>query len=134
MMEYPILITAGIGFLISLYTSYIDLKLMKQKDYKAACDISDTISCTKAFKSGYGSVFGIPNGAIGIIFYAIVLLLAFFGFANFVFYLSVLSLMASAYLAYVLHFKVRAICLVCYSIYIINIVLFILSYGAFRIM
>ena len=128
-MKYSLLLISLIGFLLSLYAIYVERMVKYDKNYKAICDISEKISCSKAFASGYGKIFfGISNGIIGTIFYALIAALNFYGLTNFIFYLSVLSVIGSIYLAYILNFKVKTICLVCYSIYIINILLLIFSF------
>src|SRR3989344_6611041 len=125
-METLIAIVSAVGFFLSLYALTVELKLEKNKNYKAVCDINDKISCTKTFSSGYGKLlFGIPNPVIGLMFYSLVFVLALLNYANIIFYLSVLSLIGSIGLWYVLQFKVKTICLVCYSIYLVNILLFV---------
>lgn len=131
-MALALLIISAVGFLLSLYAFYVERKVSSQKNYKAVCDISDKLSCTKAFTTGYGKIFGISNGLAGMLFYALVFIAAFYGSLNLTFYLSVLSILASLYLAYVLQFKVRAICLICYSIYLVNILLLVFSYLAIK--
>ena len=128
-MALALLIISAVGFFLSLYAFYVERKVSSQKNYKAVCDISDKISCTKAFAAGYGKIFGISNGLSGMMFYASVFIITFYGALNLTFYLSILSFLASLYLAYVLQFKVRAVCLVCYSIFAVNILLLIFSYS-----
>lgn len=131
-MALALLIISAIGFFLSLYAFYVERKLKSQKNYKAVCDISDRISCTKAFAAGYGRIFGISNSLAGMLFYALVFIITFYGSLNLTFYLSILSIFASLYLAYVLQFKVRAVCLICYSIYAVNMLLLIFSYLAIK--
>jgi len=131
-MVSALLVISAVGFFLSLYSFYVERKVSSQKNYRAVCDISDKLSCTKAFTSGYGKVFGISNGLTGMLFYALVSIAAFYGALNLTFYLSILSVLASLYLAYVLQFKVRAVCLICYSIYAVNILLLIFSYLAIK--
>ena len=125
-----LLIISTIGFLFSLYALIVEVKLEKNKDYKAVCDINDKFSCTKTFKSGYGKLlFGIPNPIIGLGFYTLVFVLVLLNYFNVAFYLSILAVIGSVYLWYVLHFKVKTICIVCYSIYIVNILLLVFSWN-----
>nr|XP_029711289.1 uncharacterized protein LOC109415799 [Aedes albopictus] len=35
------------GFLLSLYTSYVEIRAERDHSYEAMCDISERISCTK---------------------------------------------------------------------------------------
>ncbi|HLC50284.1 MAG TPA: vitamin K epoxide reductase family protein [Candidatus Nanoarchaeia archaeon] len=128
-MQNSLLILPIIGFLLSLYSFYVERKTQKDSNYKAVCDISDRMSCSKTFTSGYGKLFfGISNGVAGIAFYILVIALNIFGMTKVIFYLSILSLIGSVYLAYVLNFKVKTVCMVCYSIYLVNILLLVFSY------
>ena len=127
-MALAIMILAIIGFLLSLYAFSIEKKSEKEKKYKPICDISDKISCTKAFSSKFGKTFGLSNSIYGIIFCIVIFLLALFGLINYIFYLSIPSVIYSIYLAYILYFKVKSFCLVCNGIYLVNILLLIFSY------
>lgn len=125
-MGYTIQIISVIGFLLSIYSLYVEKKFARTKK-KAICDINEKMSCTKAFKSHYSKTLGIPNSIHGIIFYVVVFLVAFYGL-QYVFYLAVLGVLGSIYLAYNLYFKIKTFCLVCSSIYLVNILLLIFSY------
>lgn len=39
------------GFLLSLYTSYVEIRAERDHSYQAMCDISERVSCTKVFTS-----------------------------------------------------------------------------------
>ena len=122
-------IISFIGLLLSVYAVYIEKKITESKKYHSVCDISNKISCSKTFTSGYGKLFfGISNGVVGILFYALAMILTYFGFGTYVFYLASASVLGSIYLAYVLSFKVKTVCIVCYSIYAVNLALFFTSY------
>lgn len=84
-----IVISCVIGVLLSIYALNIEIKVEADPSYEAMCDISEHISCTKAFTSEYSRGFGIigsilgeesilnqPNPLYGIIFYAIIGLLS----------------------------------------------------------
>ena len=114
--------------LLSIYAFYIEKRVEENKKYKALCDISDKASCTKAFSSSYGKMFIIPNSLMGIIFYAVIIILALLNQTNSIFYLSILSLLITLYLAYILFIKLKNICIVCSLIYAVNILLVIFAY------
>lgn len=42
---------SAVGFLLSLYTSYVEVRAEQDRSYRAMCDISERISCTKVFTS-----------------------------------------------------------------------------------
>ena len=117
-----------IGFLLSIYAYYVEKKSEKNKEYKAICDLSENMSCNKAFTSKYGKIAGISNSIPGIIFYVLVFLLIQYNYLNYVFYLALLSVLGSIYLAYISYFKLKNFCLVCTSIYVVNVLLLMFSY------
>ena len=126
-----IIILSALGFLISVYAFYVERKL-KDKSYKAACDISEKVSCSKAFSSYYWKLFLIPNSVIGIFFYLIFIILFYLNRIDILFFLSFLSLIFTIFLAYISYFKIKNFCLVCSAIYLINLLIFIFSYSEFR--
>ena len=119
---------ALVGFLLSAYASYIERKRNQFHDYKAVCDINDKMSCTRAFTSEFGKMFGVSNSIWGMGFYLTVLVLNMFSLTNIIFYISIASVIGTIYLAYLLYFKVKSFCLICNAIYITNILLLIFSY------
>ncbi len=123
---YIFIILAAIGLVLSAYAYYVE-KRKKDKKYKPACDINNKISCTKAFMSKYGKLFGVSNSLLGIVFYLFVILLFAFGYRNTVFYLTLFSVIGSSYLAYLQLFKVKGFCVVCSLIYLVNIFLLLFS-------
>ena len=42
-----------IGILLSIYAYYVEFHKENDKDFIAACDISETMSCSKVFTSKY---------------------------------------------------------------------------------
>ena len=129
MMSHTLIITSIVGLILSIYALYVGLRAKENKNYKAACDISDKASCTKAFSSSYGKMFGVSNSIVGAGFYLLVIFLAYYTQYKLIFYLSALSLLITIYLAYVLYIKMKNLCIVCTAIYLINILLFIFAYA-----
>ena len=128
-MSLPaIQITAFIGLLFSAYALYVEKKTKKSTSYKAACDISDNISCTKAFKSKYAKMAGMPNSFYGILFYILIIILTWYNNIMIILFLSVFAVIGTLYLAYISYFKLKNLCVVCTSIYLINFLLLTLSY------
>ncbi len=116
------------GCVVSAYMLYLERQLAQNYDYKAACDLSDYVSCSKVAKSAYSKIGGVPGSVIGIIFYGVIALCAYMDQINFVLYLSAFGVVMSVYLAYIIFFKIKAACPLCISMYVINALLFILSY------
>ena len=131
-MSLPaIQITAFIGLLLSVYTLYVEKKTEKSASYKAACDISDKISCTKAFKSKYSRFAGLSNALYGLFLYLFILILTFYNNEKIIFFISTFAVLGSIYLAYISYFKLKNLCLVCTSIYLVNFLLLVFSYKYF---
>uniref|UniRef100_A0A182Q7Z1 vitamin-K-epoxide reductase (warfarin-sensitive) n=1 Tax=Anopheles farauti TaxID=69004 RepID=A0A182Q7Z1_9DIPT len=132
-----------VGFLLSLYTSYVELRAEQDRSYRALCDISERISCTKVFTSSYGRGFGIvgqlfgdgsllnvPNGFYGIFYYFLVAALSFndnLFAARLNSYLILVSNGLSLYLAYLLYFVLQDMCIVCVTTYAVNLISLILA-------
>jgi vitamin-K-epoxide reductase (warfarin-sensitive) len=126
-MNLAIVVLSSIGIVLSAYALYVKHQLGKNKDYKAVCDISEKVSCTKPMASEYGSLLILPNSAFGVIFYAVVLFFGYFDEMRAVFWLSALAVIGSVYLAYVSFFKLKVVCPVCTAVYMVNILLLVFS-------
>ncbi len=127
-MVFSLTATALGGILLSIYAFYVENKNRKEKSYKPVCDITEKVSCTKAFSSQYGKILGISNSAIGIFFYLLILILSITNQIKIIFYFSVLAFTGTIYLSYISYFRLKNFCLVCTGIYIINFLLLFLSY------
>lgn len=135
-----ILLFSVIGLALSAYSYYIETR--QEENYVAMCDLK-WASCTKVFKSSYGSLLaGQPNSFWGLLFYALTAFLAVIPIldnAHFTFFpvslvtpllaarsLQVLAgaaCIGSVFLAYLLVAKIKTICVVCVSIYATNVML-----------
>ncbi|XP_078680206.1 vitamin K epoxide reductase complex subunit 1-like protein 1 [Branchiostoma floridae x Branchiostoma belcheri] len=136
-----------VGIILSIYSLHVELEKEKNKSYVALCDFSDRVSCTKAFSSYYGKGFGLlqhivgedsiliqPNSVLGMIFYALQLVLGYVGGSlcvHVLFYTSILSCLGCVWLAYVLYFILQDTCVVCISTYLINFAIMFVNYQTF---
>ncbi|MFH0776643.1 MAG: vitamin K epoxide reductase family protein [Patescibacteria group bacterium] len=123
-------ILAGLGLLLSLYTLYLHWQSKRAENYKAACDLSDRMSCMKSIRSAEGKMFGLPNGVYGIGFYAAIGVATLSEFQNYLWPLAIIGMLFSVYFGYQLYFKVKTFCVVCTSIYLINLLLLIFAWRA----
>jgi len=130
-MMLSIVILAVLGFCIALYVFLLERKVRQQPDYKAVCDLSDKISCTKPIRSPYGYLFYVSNGTAGVLLYAILAILAAFDMRVLVLIAAIVASLVSLFLAYLLYFKIKALCLLCTSLYIINFIILYLSITSF---
>ncbi|KAK3085097.1 hypothetical protein FSP39_024141 [Pinctada imbricata] len=133
-----------LGIILSLYAYYVEFQAEHNSQYKALCDISSKMSCSKVFKSRWGKGFGLlgyvigensplnlPNSVFGIVFYCLQIMCALSPsplLTELQFSTSVLSNIASVYLAYILYFILDDFCVVCVSTYITNALLFVFIY------
>ncbi|XP_013378655.1 vitamin K epoxide reductase complex subunit 1 [Lingula anatina] len=139
----------ALGILVSSYALYIEIRKHKDKNYKAFCDLGETMSCSRVLTSEYSKGFGIvrylvgenhflnvPNCILGILFYAIQIVLFCLSdhaiVTSFLFYTSAIAIIGSVYLAYVLFLVLHDLCLVCIATYIINGLVFYINYQRFE--
>jgi uncharacterized membrane protein/protein-disulfide isomerase len=131
---------AVLGLGASAWSSYVHYALLTRPGYTSFCDINGTVSCTQAYLSPYGSLWGVPVALGGLLFFTIVLLLAGFGgrrpaknqdaTAGYIFAASTVALAVVFYLAWASFFKLHAVCLLCAATYVAVIGIFIVSGAA----
>ena len=115
-----------VGLFLAGYALYVEHKVSVDPDYVASCDLASWISCSKVFSSEYAHVFfGIPNAALGVLFYLFILVLDSMKMYQYIMYLATLSLLISVYLAYILAFVLKDMCVVCVSTYVVNTIMFL---------
>ena len=131
---------AVLGLGASSWSSYVHYSLLTVPGYTSFCDMSGAISCTQAYLSQYGSLWGVPVALGGVIYFAIVLLIV--GVAGqpsakgrenvpaYVFALSTAALAFVLYLGWASIYKLNTVCLLCATTYVAVIALFIISAGA----
>src|SRR5690349_17192853 len=109
---------AIIGFCLSAYSYFVEKKVQAEPDYKAACDISDKISCTQVAKSPYTKLLFFSNSVIGMVYYVLVALCAALQAHDLLLVLTIAGAIASAVLAYILYVKIKKVCIVCTAVYV----------------
>lgn len=138
---------AALGLGASAWSSYVHYALLTRPGYTSFCDVNATVSCTQAYLSQYGSLWGVPVALAGVLFFTLVLLLAAFAGGRplaakqtaptyrenipaYIFALSTVGLAFVLYLAWASFFKLNAVCLLCAATYVAVIGIFIISGGA----
>ncbi|XP_041830513.1 vitamin K epoxide reductase complex subunit 1 [Melanotaenia boesemani] len=127
------------GLVLSIYALHVELSRERDPDYRAMCDLGESVSCSKVFTSRWGRGFGLiqffvakdsplnqPNSVLGIIFYTLQLGLGFSLSKKAALALvlsSWVSMAGSLYLASILAFVLGDFCMVCVSTYIVNFAL-----------
>ncbi|TWW81337.1 vitamin K epoxide reductase complex subunit 1 [Takifugu flavidus] len=127
------------GLVLSVYALHVELSRERNPDYRAMCDLGESVSCSKVFSSRWGRGFGLvqyfvdkdsplnqPNSVLGIIFYTLQMCLGLSlsrKAALFLVFSSWVSVAGSLYLASILAFVLGDFCMVCVSTYLVNFVL-----------
>ncbi|XP_047232276.1 vitamin K epoxide reductase complex subunit 1 [Girardinichthys multiradiatus] len=133
------IILALLGLVLSAYALHVELSRERDPDYRAMCDLGESVSCSKVFTSRWGRGFGLvqlvvakdsllnqPNSVLGIAFYTLQmgLGLSLSKKAALALVLSSwVSVAGSIYLASILAFVLGDFCMVCVSTYIVNFAL-----------
>jgi uncharacterized membrane protein/protein-disulfide isomerase len=133
-----LLVLALVAFAASVASLYVHYQLIADPTYVSFCDVSETVSCEAVYKSSYGTAFGVPVAAGGVIWSALVLVLAGYGMraprseaagrtAGYVFLLSVVGLASVFYFAYASFFVLQKACPLCMAVYASVVGIFIVS-------
>src|SRR5688572_1166052 len=123
-----LLVLAAVAFAASVASLYVHYQLIADPTYISFCDVNETVSCEAVYKSAYGTWRGVPVAAGGVVWSALVLLLAGYGMRNprseaagraagYVFLLSVPGLASVIYFAYASFFVLQKACPLCMAVY-----------------
>ena len=128
MLSLSMAVLAIFGLVVSGYAYFVEKKIAQNPTYKAVCDLSDVISCSKPITSPYGKLFGVSNALLGIGYYTLFLILLLAQAKVTLYVLALGAFLFSLYLAWLLYFRIRAFCILCTTTYVINILLLTLSF------
>ncbi len=120
-----VFILALIGLAVSIYGINVENRLKENARYKAACDLSDKISCSRPMLSEYNKMLGISNIWASALYYCVMIASIFMELPILPLILSIVGCAVSVVFAYILYFKIHSFCLICTSLYAINIALMI---------
>ncbi|KAM8837220.1 vitamin K epoxide reductase complex subunit 1 [Spinachia spinachia] len=128
-----------LGLFLSVYALHVELSRERNPDYRAMCDLGESVSCSKVFTSRWGRGFGLvqfflaqdsllnqPNSVLGLVFYTLQMGLGLSlskKAAALLVLSSWVSVAGSLYLASILAFVLGDFCMVCVSTYIVNFAL-----------
>lgn len=135
-----------VGFGLTSYAFYVEMKKGQDPSYRAACDIGERMSCSRVLTSRWARGFGLfdeksplnlPDSLYGFIYYCLALLLnqsnRSKNIARLRIFLSILVNCGSIYLGYILYFVLHDICLVCCGMYVVNFLLMICNFKLFSL-
>ena len=129
-----LLALAGLGFASA--SAYVHYRLVTEPNYTSPCDINATFNCSQVYLSRYGALAGVPVALGGMIWFALVALIAGFtrpgtpGSAvakGYIFALSMIGLAVIMYLAYASFFVLKTGCVLCIGTYVAVVGIFIAS-------
>jgi uncharacterized membrane protein len=125
------------GLAVSGSAAYVHHRLIVDPSYISPCDINATFNCSQVYMSRFGTVAGIPVAYPGVVWFALVGLIAALrrprpddATGSYVFVLSTLALAGVFYLAYASWFVLKAWCIFCLGTYACVIGLFLVSGAA----
>jgi len=133
---------ALLGLGASSTSAWVHHRLLNDPAYASFCDVNEALSCTNAYASAYGSVAGLPVAVVGVIFFAVVLLVLALASrapgsrANAVTYVLVLAVAAVppiAYLGYASFVLLKTVCVLCLATYVAVLGLLISAVTATRV-
>lgn len=135
-----ILVLALLGLGAALAALYVHYRIIKDPTYTSFCDINETVSCEAVLESPYATVKGIPVAAGGVIWSALILLIAALGMrrdkpdayaasAAYIFVLATVALSAVLYLGYASFFLIGKACPLCMTMYVSVIGIFLIAGG-----
>ena len=93
----------SLGVFLSCYALYVEFQASVNPEFRAFCDISSFMSCSKVFTSEYGHLFPfLPNAAYGLITYFTLIILKSLKYFTLIKLLLLFCCLMSFYLGYVL--------------------------------
>ena len=131
---------ALVGLASAGASTYMHVQLVRDPGYTSFCDVNATVSCTQLYLSRFGSIRGVPVALAGVLWFALVGLLALAdartsgesreNVAGYLLVWSTLGLAVAMYMAYASFFVLRTFCLLCGVVYAAVIGIFVLSGSA----
>jgi uncharacterized membrane protein/protein-disulfide isomerase len=116
----------GLGFASA--STWVHYRLLTDPTYISPCDVNASFNCSQAYLSSYGSVAGVPVAIGGMLWFALVAVIAAWSrpagkgevssAGAYIFALSTVALAAVLYLAYASAFVLRTYCLLCIGTYL----------------
>ncbi len=128
------LVVLVIGLALSAELVRLHFEATSNPAYHSYCSVNDTVSCDTVTRSRYSIVFGVPVAIWGVFGYALMGVIAVFGFrrrsraqAALLATLTGFAVVVTVLLAAISHFWIHAWCLVCIGTYVVNVTAAIVS-------
>lgn len=133
---------ALLGLGASSVSAWVHHRLLNDPSYASFCDVNQALSCTSAYSSVYGSVAGLPVAVVGVIFFAVVLLVLGLASASptsrpsaaaYVLVMAVAAVPPIAYLGYASFVVLKTVCMLCLATYVAVVGLLVSAVTATRV-
>jgi len=124
---------SAIGLVAASTSTWVHYGILNDPTYASFCDVNASFSCTVAYTSQFGSVWGVPVALLGVVFFAFVLLViamcarssAAHNLPGYLFAASTVGLAVVLYLGYASFFILKTLCVLCLATYVAVVGLFI---------
>ncbi len=131
-----LLLLSLIGLLISLYFTLVYYERIPANYYLVPriCRMKES-TCQTVLSTGDARVFGLPNSALGILYYGIVFFITVAGgwesggfVQRFFLWVSILVVLLSFYLSYSLLYRIKIVCPLCFVSHGMNVLIALLLF------
>lgn len=135
--RWIVLVFAVVGFVFATASAWVHYRVLTDPSYVSPCDLGTHFNCTQVYLSRFGSVRGVPVALGGVIWFALVALIAAFakpeakdGAASsgaYIFALATIGLATILYLGYASFMILKSACVLCMGTYVCVIAIFVTS-------
>jgi uncharacterized membrane protein len=137
-----LLLFTVLGLGAATASATVHYRLLRVPGYTSFCDVNATVSCTEAYSSAWGSLFGVPVAVLGVLWFAAAAGLIVVervaarpvrdNVPGYLFALSTVGLAFVLYLAYGAFFVLGVYCILCLLTYVAVVGIFLVSGAATR--
>ncbi len=112
------------GMFISAYFTLVYYRILPPDDRRipSFCRMKET-TCRKILETREAKVLGFPNSVVGLLYYALILILPTPQFETFFLVTSIFAVGLGMYLTHLLLMRLKLHCALCYTAHLINLVI-----------
>lgn len=122
----PVYTLAAFGFFYSVQSTYHKHRLSREPGYRiprCGCAQASVDDTEKVLRSAASCILGIPNSAVGAVFFPTLAFLAYAGHSNAAVLVALSAVLAGAYLAHVMIVRIAGLCSTCISIAALSVLI-----------
>jgi len=124
----PLYTYVSLGLLYALQSTYYKYRLWKDPNYKipkCRCNSRPNENMAQVLKSKSSVVMHIPISALAILFYVLLGVAWYVGYANATLVIAVAALCISAYMSYTMIHRIGSLCSICVNITALNVLIMV---------